>query len=239
MSTDKIKELRNVIPIGIAEAKDLLDASGFDINVAERSWCAQRTEQLAELLSIDKEYAKKLLEEVNYDSRKAQDNYSQNTTLLIDKILQSSNFDMDVVRNLLSNFNFVINDGVDYKTGIWNGREKSYKLTVEMQDLIKMLTWYNSAAWSQKEFSKEVIPILKQNIGFVEFFDELNWFIENEKEGYEVLKLKSKLNPNNIIRHRKFKREFSQNIKKSQSKLIEFITLNKLKIQEALNKVKV
>jgi len=96
---NSILELRKRIPVRLITAKKLLERTDFNLHKAESIWKKNQLDILVKKISVKEEDAKACLEYVNYDIAKALSIYIEQNTTDVEKILESSKKEKQVLAN--------------------------------------------------------------------------------------------------------------------------------------------
>jgi hypothetical protein len=190
-----ILELRNRIPVGLATAQKLLERTKYDIQEAESIWKMNQVNTLAEKISVKPEEANELLQYVKFDFPKALSLYRARNTTDVEKILESSKKEVQVLANFWLYISKCLSSDVKY--GGWINEEGFQQLPELIKDILIIWQWYAYFDYEgvsvEQTITKEVIRILDYKLELNEFAKDLQYLKvimdkfnqENEKENLE------------------------------------------------------
>ncbi len=170
-NNNSILEIRKRIPIGITAAKKLLEQTNFDVEKAEMIWKANQVNVLANKLSVKSEEASELLHFVKFEFDKALSLYKRRNTTDVEKILESSKKE----EQILANFWVYISDfmGTEVKYGGWINEKGFEQLPELIRDILTIWQWYAFYNYEgvsvDQSITKEVISILEDKLELKEF----------------------------------------------------------------------
>lgn len=217
-----ILAIRKRIPVGITTAKKLLEQSNFDILEAEKKWKTNQVVILAEKISVAKENAEELLEFVKYDFAKALSVYRDQNTTDVEKILQSSKKEEQV----LANFWFYISEylGDDVKYGGWLNEKGFAQLPELIREILTVWQWYAFYDFEgisvEQKTSTEVIHLLDTKLGLKNFAQDLT----SLKEMVDLFNLENPYDEHNFGKRLELTNKFTAT--EAYKKLEEQIDLN-------------
>lgn len=170
-----ILELRKRIPIGLTTAQKLLEQTKYNIQEAESIWKTNQLRILIEKSSVKEEEAKELLEHVEYELPKALSLYKERNTTDIEKILESSKKEEQVLANFWVYVSSQLDSDVKY--GGWIDERRFQQLPELIRDILIIWQWYAYYDYEgisvEQSITKEVIRILESKLELKEFALEL------------------------------------------------------------------
>lgn len=174
---ESILELRNRIPIGLTTAKKLLEQTKFDVQEAESIWKMIQVNTLAKKISVKPEEASELLQLVKFEFSKALSLFKERNTTDVEKILESSKKEEQV----LANFWVYISDclGSDVKNGGWVNEEGFQQLPELIREILIVWQWYAYYDYEgisvEQTITKDFIRILDHKLELNDFAQDLEY----------------------------------------------------------------
>lgn len=172
---EKIIQLRKRIPIGVLEAKTLLQTTNFNISAAEKEWKKKQVLILCQIILITEKEAISLLEESNFESNKALSIYKNRSTTDVQKIIESSSKADEVLARFWNYVHYQLED--DHKDFNWI-THKGFKSLPQIVSIV-LIPWqwhvyyYHEQTSVEQSITDDVIEILENQLEMVAYANTL------------------------------------------------------------------
>lgn len=175
INRNSILEIRKHIPIGISDAKILLEETNSNVDIAISTWKERQEKQLSETLSVKVHDAKELLQYVKYDLNKALSVFRERNTADVQKIIESSDKEYTVMSNFHSYVHKIL--GIDHSYGGWIQKEGFDRLIGPVKEVLMVYEWYAIYDYEgvsvEQGITEDVIAILENKFELVSFATNL------------------------------------------------------------------
>jgi len=170
-----ILELRNSIPIGLTTAQKLLEKTKYNVQEAETIWKVEQINSLAKKISVMPEEASELLQYVKFEFTKALSLYRERNTTDIEKILEISNKEQQILADFWLYISKYLGSDVNY--GEWIHKDGFQQLPEQIKEILIIWEWYaffdHEGVSVEQKITKDVIRILDYKLELNEFAKDL------------------------------------------------------------------
>lgn len=189
--TEAIQEIRKQIPVGISTAKKLLERANNHSETAIVNWKLQQEILFAQKVDVSQTTGKRILESVNYDFHKAILVYKDQYLTDIERIIQSSKKEEEVLSNFWVYIQTLLpKELTNYG---WISEQGYQSLPSRVGELLRIWEWFAYNDWEgvtvEQDSTPKVIDLLKNQFNsplYAQSIEEHLKQVNQLKEEYQI-----------------------------------------------------